>query len=267
MENNIDIYDQYPELTRNVTQKKVITARNEALLYPLMVLFDVGAIVLFLLVVIIPKIMNIFCKQGVELPLLSKWLFQLSHFVTNQYPFVLLPFLWFLVFMWQKLRTQSGRVAISRLLLHVPIVRNFEFSSSVAALLVEFEHQKNMGVCVAKAYDRAVAGVPNLYLREELAKFKKPVAAGAGLSVVLSKVPILPKTMLMSMVASENTGKSKELNDALAEIYSERAIQDSKNLCSVVEPTFILLLGLSVGTMVIACYLPIFKAVHAVSGS
>ena len=259
------VYEEYPQLTVNVHMKKVVAARKAALVFPPAMLVNVVAVVIFLLVMVIPKFIEIFASQAMNLPLLTQWVFTFSDIVRFQYLYLILPLLWFAIMAFEKLRKKENQIALHRLLLKIPTVRSFEVSTSVAALLLEYDHLKKMGVNRAKAYERALLGVPNLYLRQELGKYKKIVAAGEGLSLVLSKVPIIPYTMVAYLAASEKTEKEDELTKALADIYCERALQETHSFCSIVEPTSILLLGLSVGTMIIACYLPIFKVAQAVS--
>ena len=266
MENEVAaIYEEYPQLTVNVNKKKVVAARNGALVYPPVILSTVSVVIIFLLVVVIPKFIEIFAVHGMNLPLLTQWVFTLSDILRFQYLYLILPILWLGIMCFEKLRQKENQIALHRFLLRIPTVRSFEVSSSVAALLLEYDHQKRMGVKRVKAYERALASVPNLYLRQELGKFKKVVGAGEGLSLVLSKVPIIPNTMVAYLAAAEKTEKEEELTKALAEIYCERALQETHSFCSVIEPTSVLLLGLSVGTMIIACYLPIFKVAHAVA--
>lgn len=266
VENEVSaIYEEYPQLTVNVNHKRVVAARNGALVYPPAILGTVGAVIIFLLVMVIPKFIAIFASNGMNLPILTEWVFTLSDILRFHYLYLILPLTWLGIMAFEKLRKKENQIALHRLLLKIPTVRSFEVTSSVAALLLEYEHQKKMGVNREKAYERALAGVPNFYLRQELGKFKKLVGAGEGLSLVLSKVPIIPSTMVAYLAASEKTEKEDELTKALAEIYCERALQETHSFCSIVEPTSILLLGLSVGTMIVACYLPIFKVAHAVS--
>lgn len=239
--------------------------RNSVYIYPPVILMVVFSVIIFLLAFVVPKFVTIFETHGANLPLLTAYVVGASNFLLHRSIYVILPIFWLFAGACGLLYSPQGLYRFHKLLLQIPIIKRFEYSAALSTLLLEYRSLLSLGVSPQRAYDEAVAKVDNTYLRQELKAMSKSMAGGEGLSLPMGKLGMLPKPVVATLAASEETDEQLAIYQSVAEVYAARNETEGRTMISVTEASSILLLGLSVGTMVIAMYLPIFKVCQCVS--
>jgi type IV pilus assembly protein PilC len=231
-----------------------------AMTYPVISLILIGGIVMFLLLVIIPKFKEIFKSMGVELPLLTQILMDTADFLLTKW-IIWVPGSIGLVIgitMWSK--TPLGRRQVDWLKLSVPIfgplfkkVALSRFSRTFATLI-------SSGVPILGALEIVASTSGNVLIEEVVLEASESVRQGDTLASPLADKPKLFPPMVTRMIAiGEKSGALEQLLMKISEFYDQQVEQSVEQLTSLIEPLMIGIMGVIVGGMVLAIFLPIFE--------
>jgi type IV pilus assembly protein PilC len=122
------------------------------------------------------------------------------------------------------------------------------------------------GVSILEAIDIGAKTSGNLVIENSLNKVKESVKEGSNLSEPISKAGIFPDMVSQMISVGEETGKLEDMLVKVSQYYEEEVDNSVKNLTTMLEPIIIVFLGVIVGTLVIAMYLPIFKMGQVIKG-
>lgn len=230
-----------------------------ALTYPIIIMVTAVLVVIFMLRLVVPMFQDIFSQNKVELPGITKFIISASDFIRDYGWWVALLILALLLSRniytkkdWYKRRKDA-------LLLKIPYVGNFvkavymaQFTQAVTLLTASKVPVLNSIELVAKMIDF----VP---LKEALAEVSTKIMAGKSLSESLKGNAIFDHRMVSLMKVAEETNQTEFIFDRLNQQYNIEVQQKSKLLSTLMEPLIILVVGILVGVILIAMYLPMFK--------
>lgn len=237
-----------------------------ALIYPAAITLVAVGVVVFLLVLIIPKFVAIFENHGAELPLLTAYVVGASNLLLHRW-YLLILGVGAVVFTFQSVyKTDKGKYLIHAFILKPPIIGTLMLKYAVASFAQNLDMLSRGGASMANALKMAIKSVDNVAIREQLGDVARDVEAGTTIARSLEKVELMPSLVLQMIAVGEETGSLNEMLETINVFYEEEIDGSVAIVLSLIEPLFILFLGGIVGTIVIAMYLPIFKMSQAVSG-
>jgi type IV pilus assembly protein PilC len=253
--------DQVMDHTANYLERaEVLRLKVEAALrYPIFVLTFAGLVFLAMILKIVPMFSAIYARFRVELPLPTRVLLSISQFAThNLLLFMLLSALaWVLAWTWA--RSEGGRFALDRLKLNLPL-----FGPLIAMYAVT-KFSRTLGILVGSGTQiltalKVMRPVPgNKVLERGIDEVREQVEMGVSLSRALGDCGVFPDMLVQMAGTGEETGKLDHMLMRTADFYEQRVTAKVEGLSSLVEPIAIVVLGIVIGVMLMALYLPIFN--------
>ncbi|OQA90112.1 MAG: Type II secretion system protein F [Elusimicrobia bacterium ADurb.Bin231] len=240
---------------------------KSALIYPLIIfIVAIGASV-FLLAVVIPKFRDIFTQFGADLPLPTKILIMTSDFLKHNILYLIGGVILFGIAVFQYYKSKHGRRLFDSISLKLPIVGILLTKVSIAKFTRTFSTLVKSGVPILQALDTVAQTAGNKIIEEAIMATKESVKEGDKISEPLKKANIFPPMVVQMIAVGEETGNLEIMLSKIADFYDSEIDSAVKGLTSMIEPLVMLFLGVVVGFMVIAMFMPMFSLGGLASGA
>ncbi len=240
---------------------------KSAMTYPVIVICIAFLITTFLIVRVVPVFGEIFKDFGAKLPPPTQFLLDLSDFVRAKWYFLVLGIGGVIFGVRTFLRSTRGRQLSDRWKLKLPVFGPLIHKIAMSRFARTFAQLIRSGVPILEVLDIVGGSSGNFVVEESIKGVSSDVEKGDNLSVALSKKKIFPPMMLRMVAAGESTGRIDTMLEKMADFWDEEIEALLDALTSLIEPMLIVFLGVIVGGIVIAMFLPIFKLNEVVSQS
>lgn len=238
---------------------------KSAMTYPVIVVIIAFAITTFLIVRVVPVFGEIFADFGAKLPAPTQFLIDLSAFVRGQWYFMLAIIFGTIFGIRTFLRSTRGRQLWDKWKLKLPVFGPLIHKICMSRFARTFAQLIRSGVPILEVLDIVGGSAGNHVVEDSLKGVSADVEKGDNLSTALSRKPIFPPMLLRMVSAGEATGKIDAMLEKMADFWDEEIEALLDALTSLIEPMLIVFLGVIVGGIVIAMFLPIFKLNEVVS--
>ena len=247
----------------NRLKKKV----KSAMTYPVIVICIALAITTFLIVKVVPVFGEIFKDFGANLPGPTQFLLDVSDFIRGNWYFIVGAAFGVYFTIRTFVRTENGSRLWDKWKLKLPIFGTLIHKICMTRFARTFAQLIRSGVPILEVMDIVGDTSGNSVVTDAIKAVSKDVEKGDHLTNALSRQPIFPPMLVRMVSAGEQTGKIDAMLEKMADFWDEEieAILDA--LTSLIEPLLIVVLGVIVGGIVIAMFLPIFKLNDVVSGA
>jgi type IV pilus assembly protein PilC len=247
-------------------QEKAQKIKNKvvsAMFYPVIVLFIAIAIMIFLLVVIVPKFETIFNDMlgGKQLPTLTRFVMGISDFVQNNIFIILGGAVLVIVGYNLFARTTSGRAIVDRVKLHMPLFGDLVRKSSISRFSRTLGTLVTSGVPILQALNITRETAGNTVIADAILKVHDSVKEGESIVQPLEASGVFPPMVISMIDVGEETGQLPEMLLKIAEVYDDEVDNAVAGLTSLLEPIMIVFLAVVVGTIVIALFLPLISII------
>ena len=240
---------------------------KSAMTYPTIVICIAFLITTFLIVRVVPVFGEIFKDFGAKLPGPTQFLIDLSDFVRAKWYFLILGIGGSIFGIRAFLHSTRGRQLSDRWKLKLPVFGPLIHKICMSRFSRTFAQLIRSGVPILEVLDIVGGSAGNHVVEESIKGVSLDVEKGDNLSVALSKKQIFPPMMLRMVAAGESTGRIDGMLEKMADFWDEEIEAMLDALTSLIEPLLIVFLGVIVGGIVIAMFLPIFKLNEVVSQS
>jgi len=240
---------------------------KSAMTYPVIVICIAILITTFLLVKVVPIFGDIFRDFGANLPAPTQFLIDVSNFIRNEWYFLIVIIGGTIFGVRTFLRSARGKAIWDRWKLKLPVFGPLIHKICMSRFSRTFAQLIRSGVPILEVLDIVGGASGNSVVEASIKGVSQDVEKGDNLSVALSKKPIFPPMMLRMVSAGEATGKIDTMLEKMADFWDEEIEAMLDALTSLIEPFLIVFLGVIVGGIVIAMFLPIFKLNEVVSQS
>ncbi len=231
---------------------------RSAMMYPTVVMVIAGAIVAYILIDIIPRFDAIFKLLGEDLPFPTQMLVHASNLLIHQGLWVLAGLVLLFLAARRLVRTRTGKLLFDALKLRMPAVGELFRKIAIARFATTLSTLINAGVPILQALDIVRDTSGNEMVSRAVEKIYTSVKEGETIHVPLSECKVFPPMVVHMVAVGEETGAIDLMLTKVAEAY-EREVNDTVNaLTSVLEPLLIVCLGVIIGVIVVALYLPYF---------
>ncbi|POR63927.1 type II secretion system F family protein [Pseudomonas syringae] len=255
LESLLDRVATYKEKTEKLKAKI-----KKAMTYPTAVLVVAVIVSGILLIKVVPQFQTVFSSFGADLPLFTLMVIALSEFVQQWWLAILgLLFGSFFLFKRAYKQSQKFRDSLDRFLLKVPIIGPLIFKSSVARYARTLATTFAAGVPLVEALDSVAGATGNVVFRNAVHKVKQDVSTGMQLNFSMRSTGVFPSLAIQMTAIGEESGALDSMLDKVATYYEDEVDNMVDSLTSLMEPMIMAVLGVIVGGLVIAMYLPIFK--------
>ncbi|MED5606768.1 type II secretion system F family protein [Pseudomonas sp. JH-2] len=255
LETLLDRVATYKEKTESLKAKI-----KKAMTYPIAVIIVAVVVSAILLIKVVPQFQTVFSSFGAELPAFTRMVIGLSE-VLQEWWFIVLIGLFVIAFALKEAhkRSESFRDSVDRGILKLPIVGGIVYKSAVARYARTLSTTFAAGVPLVEALDSVSGATGNVVFRNAVNKIKQDVSSGTQLNFSMRTTGVFP-TMAVQMAAiGEESGSLDAMLDKVANYYEEEVDNAVDNLTTLMEPMIMAVLGVLVGGLVIAMYLPIFQ--------
>jgi type IV pilus assembly protein PilC len=232
-----------------------------AMIYPSVIMAVAGIAVTVLLIFVIPVFENLFSSAGLALPLPTRIVMGASRFLKG-YWYIVGGSIAAAVFMFKKYNaTSDGRLKVDRTLLKVPVLGDVLRKSAVSRFTRTLGTLISSGVSILDGLEITAKTAGNRVVQDAIMESRSSIAGGDTIAAPLKKSGVFPPMVISMISVGEQTGGLDEMLSKIADFYDEEVDAAVSNLLSLLEPIMIVFLGVIVGGLVVAMYLPIFKLV------
>lgn len=247
--------------------EKAMTLRRKvkgALIYPSSIVVVAIAVVIFLLTFVIPVFAGFFEGAGVELPLPTRIVMALSHFVRAYLLVGLGLLIGGIVGIRFTYGTEKGKRAFDALFLWVPVFGPLFRKVAVARFTRTLGTLIASGVPILDGLDITAKTAGNKVVEEAIMKTRESIAEGKTIAAPLQSSGVFPPMVVQMISVGEQSGALDSMLEKIADFYDAEVDQAVANLTALIEPILMVFLGVVVGGMIVAMYLPIFKLVTVI---
>jgi type IV pilus assembly protein PilC len=255
LETLLDKIATYKEKTEAI-KKKV----KKALFYPAAVMVVAVVVTMILLIFVIPQFESLFKGFGAELPAFTQMVINLSKFVQHNgfYIAVVVGGGFYAFFYFQK-RSKKMREVLDRISLKLPIIGPILVKSAIARYARTLSTMFSAGVPLVEALESVAGATGNIVYENAVMKMRDEVATGQRLQRSMENTGLFPNMVNQMIAVGEEAGALDAMSAKVAEFYEAEVDNAVDSMSSLLEPLIMAILGVLVGGLVIAMYLPIFK--------
>ncbi len=237
---------------------------KSAMVYPVAILVVSFIVTAILMIFVIPIFSEMFASFGADLPGPTKVAMAISDaFVEYWYLVVFVPIA--LVMTIRGIyQTQQGRLLLDKLLLNLPVLGDVLRKASVARFCRTFSTLTAAGVPILESLDTVAETSGNVVIEEVILSCKESISQGQTLTAPLEASKIFPIMVTQMISIGEQTGSLEDMLAKIADFYEEEVDTAVDNMTALMEPMIMAFLGVVIGGLVIAMYLPIFQMASVV---
>lgn len=255
LETLLDKIATYKEKTEAI-KKKI----KKALTYPAAVLVVAFVVTLILLIFVIPAFEDLFQGFGADLPAFTRMVIDLSEFVRDKgWLLAVLAVGAVSAFIYFHKRSRPMRHFLDRAALKTPIIGPILQKAAIARYARTLSTMFAAGVPLVEALESVAGATGNIVYEVGVLQMKDEVATGQRLQQAMENTDLFPNMVIQMIAVGEESGSLDEMSSKVADFYEEDVDNAVDNLSSLIEPLIMAILGVLVGGLVIAMYLPIFK--------
>ncbi len=242
-------------------KRKIISS----LVYPVVVITMALSITAFLLIKVVPTFKSIFESLGGALPLPTLMLILISD-IFRKYFFIMIGILGLSLF-WLKRYTSTpkGRYQFDKIMLKLPIFGTLFLKASVARFARTFSTLMKSGIPILNALEIVAKTSGNKVIEEAVENARQAIRQGESIASPLEKSKVFPIMTVRMIGIGEKAGQLEKMLGKIAEFYEEQVDAAVSGLTSIIEPLVIAFLGIIIGGIVLALFMPIFKITELVS--
>ena len=245
----------YKEKTEAI-KKKI----KKAIMYPAAVVVVAIVVTAILMIFVIPEFESLFQGFGADLPAFTRMVIDISFFIRSQGWLIVIAAVGAVVgFLEAKKRYRKVQHFVDRVALKIPVIGTILNKSAVARYARTLATTFAAGVPLVEALDSVAGACGNVVYEGAVLKMRDEVATGQRLQRAMENTNLFPNMVNQMIAVGEESGSLDEMASKVADFYEEEVDNAVDSMSSLLEPLIMSILGVLVGGLVIAMYLPIFK--------
>ncbi len=247
-------------------EKEINEKIKAATRYPKIVISAMFAAVFFLMSFVVPKFIELFQNSKVELPLPTRILIFISDFAVSYFWLILFAIVAGIFAYRYAMQYDSYRIFRDRLWLRIPIFGDLSLKIYMSRFCRVFSVLLKSGVDVIKTLELASTALENLVLFNLLENVTGDVRDGNEMHESMGKQKLFPEMVVQMMAIGEQSGQVDEMMDKVADYYDKETNYTIGNLSTLLEPILLLFMGVMVGFLALAIYMPMWDMMNVMKG-
>lgn len=246
-------------------EHEIKTKITGAMVYPAVIILAMIVIGTIMLIVVIPKLAQVFAEFGTDLPFTTRMVIAVGTFLGKFW--YLLPFgiLALVILLRIVLKTKPGRLTFDTIVLKIPIIAPIIKKTNSAQTVRTLSSLITAGVPIVRSLEIVSNTLNNIYYKKAIFETAERVRKGAKLAEVLKDYQKLYPNLVIQMIAvGEETGETSDILEKLAGFFEEEVANATKNLSAVIEPVLMLIIGAAVGFFAVSIIQPIYSMLGAI---
>ncbi len=246
---------EYREKSLALTKKV-----KSAMFYPAAILTVMVVVVVILMIFVIPVFAQLFSSFGATLPLLTQVVINISNWMKSHwYIVVLTPIAAIWAFFYAYRRNLRFKTVVDRYSLKIPVLGDVLLKGAVARFNRTLATMQAAGVPILEALETLSRVSGNAIIEQSILGAREDVAQGGKITTKLKEDGIFPLMATQMLAIGEETGAVEVMAGKVADFYESEVNEAVSRLSTLMEPIIMVVLGIIVGTLVVAMYMPIFK--------
>ncbi|NOY53166.1 MAG: type II secretion system F family protein [Deltaproteobacteria bacterium] len=247
-------------------QEDLMGQIKQATLYPIVVFWAIVGLVALIFTVVLPKFLVIFEKSHVALPLPTRIIISISHFMLHSWPMLLCGiFLFFLALRFIK-GIPATRIAYDRLKLMIPVFGALSHKIILARFAHTFSSLYRSGVNIIHVLELMEKTTGNRVFERAVVEIRQRVQEGRGVAETMRETGLFPPLFVRMVSIGEETGSLDFTLEKLSGFYDREVPMTVKKVFGIMEPLIIVILGGIVGTVAMSVFLPLYKMMSVAGG-
>jgi type IV pilus assembly protein PilC len=246
---------------------KLKKALRSASVYPSIILSVAVIVVTIILWKVIPVFKTLFEGFNVELPLLTRMVIGLSAFVESYILFIVIAIGLGVFGLRTYYRTEAGRLVVDRFLLRAPILGDILRKIAVARFTRTLSTLLTSGVPILEGMDITARTAGNAVLENVILTVRRHIEEGKTMVDPMRQSKFFPPMVIQMVAVGESAGELDNMLLKVADYFEEEVDTIVANMLTILEPVLLVIMGVIVGGIVIAMYLPLFKLIRVLSGA
>lgn len=239
---------------------------KKAMMYPIVIVFVAFAVLIVMSVVVIPQFVTMFESMGSELPMITKIVMAFSNFImTKWYLMILIIAVAAFAFIYFG-KTETGQVVYGTIAMKAPIFGKLTVKNAAASFARTISTLMGAGISLSEGLEITSRTMKNIHYKRALQKAKKEVEQGTNLSEPLRKCGLFPMMIPQMIKIGEETGNIDGMLLKTADYYEDEVEITTASLTTLMEPMIIVVLGVIVGVLVLAMYMPMISMYQGLEG-
>ena len=238
---------------------------KSAMVYPMVIIFAMAGIGALMLIVVIPKLAEVFRDMGVDLPITTRIVIAIGTFMANYWytlPIIIIALIVSLRFF---LKTKIGRKTINIISLKMPFISPITKKTNAAYTVRTLSSLIAAGVPIVRGLEIVSNSLTNVFYKKAMADASEKVRKGSKLGESLREYDdIYPSLVIQMIEVGEETGETSVVLEKLAEFFEEEVTNATRNLSAVIEPILMLLIGAAVAFFAISMIQPIYGMIQTI---
>ncbi len=236
-----------------------------ALVYPAIVSLVATGVTIAMLTFIVPIFAKMFANLGAELPGPTQFVLGISHFLQNYFLVILGALVLLFVAFKIMMRNEEGRFQFDKFMLKTPVFGDLIRKSAVARFTRTLGTLIQSGVTILDALEITAKTAGNKVLQRAIKKSVLSIAEGDTITNPLKESGVFPPMVIQMIGVGEKTGGLDEMLSKIADFYDEEVDAAVSALTSMIEPIIIVFMGIVIGGILIAMYLPMFDIIGKIN--
>ncbi len=237
-----------------------------AMVYPGVIVSVAVLVMAVILIFVIPVFAKLYASMGQALPLPTQAVVNASYFFKNNLLYVVIGTGIFAFLFRRFYKTDAGRKLIDRMILKLPVFGNLIKKVAIAKFSRTLSTMLSSGVPILESLDIVASTAGNKTIESAIRRSKQSISEGKTITEPLSETGVFPNMVLQMIGVGEATGELDSMLQKIADFYDEEVDNAVGTLTSLIEPVMMVFLGGTIGGLVIAMYLPIFKMAALFAG-
>jgi type IV pilus assembly protein PilC len=237
---------------------------RSALVYPVAVITIAIIVVYIILWKVIPVFASLFEGLGTQLPFLTQVVVNLSRFIGNFWWLIFLVIAGAIFAIRQYYQTDAGRYQIDKLMLRLPVIGGLLRKIAVARFCRTLATLLSSGVAILESLDITARTSGNAVIEEAILQVRKEVEEGKTLAEPLARTEQFPPMVCQMIGVGEQTGAMDTMLSKIADFYEDEVDAAIEGMMALLEPVMIAFLGVIIGVIVVAMYLPMFSLISQI---
>lgn len=250
----------------NYIEKAVALKKKvkSALVYPIAIVGVAVIVVGILMIFVIPTFEKMFSSAGQSLPLLTLIIVTMSRLMKKYVLFLVVGFILFVFMIRRYYKTDGGRRNIDRFLLGVPVFGMLFRKIAIARFSRTLSTLVSSGVPILDSLNIVAKTAGNQIVQDAIMSARSSISEGETIAEPLSRADVFPPMVTQMISVGESTGSLDTMLGKIADFYDDEVDTTVATLTSLLEPFLMIFLGATIGTIVVAMYLPIFNMASAI---
>jgi type IV pilus assembly protein PilC len=233
-------------------------AKN-ALIYPAFIISTLMIVLVLMITFVVPHLTAILTESGQQIPIYTKILIGLSNFFRQFGVFLLIALVFAIIFLWRYLRTENGKMLISRFQISIPFLGNLYKKFYISRITDNLELSLSSGISVVRALESAADIAGGSIYSKILLDSTNDVRGGGSLSASLIRYKEIPPIVSQMIKIGEETGKLNFILKTLSRFYKREVDNTIETMVNMIEPAMILVLGVFAALFILSIIVPIYN--------